>query len=181
MIKESEYVTHASELLVSFGVTFEVRHVGNACPRSCKDRDDMREAGKFPRKKHIHGDQHLIIFSRPGGTDKGGTAYPACSFTLNFWNSYSDGFALWAKHNYYRPIGRGPIPAKSFSVKPSAYDVLACIQKSDVGTFKDFCSDFGYSDDSISALDTYLATQEEFEKVRRFFTSEELKQLQEVV
>jgi hypothetical protein len=48
------------------------------------------------------------------------------------------------------------------SKAPTMYDVIACLQKSDVGTFKNFCADFGYSDDSIKARETYLAVQEEY-------------------
>ena len=52
---------------------------------------------------------------------------------------------------------------------PSAYDVLTCLTKYDPGTFKDFCADFGYSDDSIKALETYRAVQDEWSEVVLMF------------
>jgi len=52
---------------------------------------------------------------------------------------------------------------------PTAYDVLACLTKYDPGTFKDFCAEYGYSDDSIKAQKVYFAVQEEFDGVRRLF------------
>lgn len=39
--------------------------------------------------------------------------------------------------------------------EPTAYDVLACLEKSDPGTFEEFCSEYGYSDDSIKATKLY--------------------------
>jgi len=33
---------------------------------------------------------------------------------------------------------------------PSMYDVLSCLQKYDVGSFEDFCSEFGYNSETIS-------------------------------
>lgn len=63
---------------------------------------------------------------------------------------------------------------------PSAYDVLACLTKYDPGTFADFCGDFGYDTDSIKAQKVYFSVQQEWEGVRRLFTSEQLEQLGEI-
>ena len=63
---------------------------------------------------------------------------------------------------------------------PTAYDVLACLQKHDVGTFEDFCCDFGYDIDSRKALKTYLAVQDEAANVQRLFGDciDELEEIQ---
>lgn len=63
---------------------------------------------------------------------------------------------------------------------PTAYDVLAAITKSDPGTFGDFCGEYGYDTDSRRAMDTYLSMQNEWARVRAFFTGEELEELQEI-
>lgn len=78
---------------------------------------------------------------------------------IHFWNSYHD---------------------MQLSIYPTVYSVLACITKNDPGTFADFCSEFGYSTDSISAEKTYKAVVKEWKKVSRFFTPSELDALQEV-
>lgn len=52
---------------------------------------------------------------------------------------------------------------------PTAYDVLACLQKYDVGTFEDFCGDYGYDNDSIKSLKTYKAVKKEYENVIKMF------------
>ena len=63
---------------------------------------------------------------------------------------------------------------------PTEYDVISCIQKYDVGSFDDFCGDFGYDTDSRKAEKIYKAVCKEFEKVSIFFTDTELEQLQEI-
>lgn len=61
--------------------------------------------------------------------------------------------------------------------KVRPYDVLACLEKYEYGSFKSFCQEFGYSDDSISALKTYMACQEEYEKVCKLFTEKQIREL----
>lgn len=65
-------------------------------------------------------------------------------------------------------------------ISPTRYDVLACITKYDPGTFADFCSEFGYDQDSRSAKKTYKAVRKEWEKVSSFFTESELEQIREI-
>ncbi len=64
--------------------------------------------------------------------------------------------------------------------KPSLYDVLACIQKYGVGTFDDFCSEFGYDTDSRKAEKIYHEVNAEYEKVKAFFNVSEMEELQEI-
>jgi hypothetical protein len=64
----------------------------------------------------------------------------------------------------------------------SAYDVLACIS-SDANcadNFKDFCSDFGYDQDSIKGLQTFRRCSLFAKRLKAFFTSNEIEQLQEI-
>lgn len=91
---------------------------------------------------------------------------------------------------------------KGFSIKfgqsieagrtpPTAYDVLTCVQKYDVGSFEDFCSEFGYElwaenertgrvAENKAAQKTYAAVCSEYEKVSNFFTDAEMELLQEM-
>ena len=62
---------------------------------------------------------------------------------------------------------------------PTMYDVLSCLQKYEIGTFQDFCSDFGYNDDSIRAYKTYKAVLREYNAVNRLF-GDVLDELQEI-
>ncbi len=63
---------------------------------------------------------------------------------------------------------------------PTSYDVLACLQKYDVGTFEDFCGEFGYDTDSKTAEKTYKAVVNEYTNVCKLFTDAEIEQLQEI-
>lgn len=64
--------------------------------------------------------------------------------------------------------------------EPTMYDVLSCLQKYDVGSFRNFCSDFGYNEDSRTAERIYKAVCKEYEAVNRLFSDciEELAEIQ---
>src|SRR3990167_5452727 len=53
--------------------------------------------------------------------------------------------------------------------EPSSYDVLSCLTKHEVGTYENFCADFGYDTDSIRATRIYKAVCREFKGVERIF------------
>jgi hypothetical protein len=61
--------------------------------------------------------------------------------------------------------------------EPTMYDVLTCLTKYDPGTFEDFCSEFGYDEDSRKAEKIYKAVCKEFEGMKRLFSPEELDTL----
>lgn len=63
---------------------------------------------------------------------------------------------------------------------PTAYDVLCCLQKYDVGTFQNFCEDFGYDTDSRKAYKIYKAVLREWKNIELLFTPEQIEQLQEI-
>lgn len=63
---------------------------------------------------------------------------------------------------------------------PSEYDVLACLEKYDVGTFEDFCSEFGYDEDSRTAERIYIAVIKEYKDLTRIFTEEQMGELSEI-
>ena len=64
--------------------------------------------------------------------------------------------------------------------KPNEYDILSCLNKYPTDTFADFCSEFGYDDDSRKAFKTYKAVKREWENVNKLFTAEQLELLQEI-
>lgn len=64
--------------------------------------------------------------------------------------------------------------------EPTMYDILACMQKYDVGSFEDFCSEFGYDEDSRTAGKIYNACLKEFEAMERLFNESQLDELREI-
>ena len=67
-----------------------------------------------------------------------------------------------------------------YPIPPTAYDILSCLQKYDVGTFEDFCEGFGYDADSRNAEKTYKAVCCEYENLCRLFSDEEMVLMQEI-
>jgi len=67
-----------------------------------------------------------------------------------------------------------------FGVEPKAYDVLAGLTSNEVGTFEDFCDNFGYDEDSIKAEKTYKAVLNEWENIKMLYSDEEINQLAEI-
>lgn len=63
---------------------------------------------------------------------------------------------------------------------PSEYSILAAITKYDPGTFEEFCSEYGYDVDSISANTIYLAVKDEWNHIQTLYTDEELELLREI-
>ena len=101
-------------------------------------------------------------------------SFKDCVF--NPWNNDNDKYY----HNVYRVrIDRNhktwsfnftdSIYNTNNNLRPSAYDVLACIVKYDIGTFEDFCSEFGYVIDTKDSLKIYKAVKKEYENVISIF------------
>ena len=69
-------------------------------------------------------------------------------------------------------------------ILPTEYDILACLQKYEVGSFEEFIREFGYEIefpiDRQRARATYKAVVKEYEKVRRCFTEEQIKAMWEI-
>lgn len=69
---------------------------------------------------------------------------------------------------------------KKAAAIPTAYDVLACMEKYDPGTFEEFCSVFGYDEDSKTADRIYIAVIKEYKQLERIFTAEQMEELREI-
>lgn len=63
---------------------------------------------------------------------------------------------------------------------PTTYDLLACLTKSNPGSFEDFCYDFGYDTDSRQGLGYYVALQAEWAGVQRVIPTEAMAEFQEI-
>lgn len=63
---------------------------------------------------------------------------------------------------------------------PTNYDILACLTKYELGTFEDFCGNFGCDTDSIRAKKTYKAVEKEYNNVCKIWSDSEIERLQEI-
>jgi hypothetical protein len=103
-------------------------------------------------------------------------------------------------HNYghiYKMIRQGHVKAAkniqerhvmhvfneiSALARPTAYDLLSCIRldsSAEGQSFSQWCGDFGYDDDSISALKTYNDCLDNAKKLRQALGNETFKELME--
>jgi hypothetical protein len=145
MNKITEYEQLALDFLAATDTTMTVKLVG-------PERKDWSE--------NLH-DHYVFTFSRGGKTE-----------SFDFWDSSANSAnrgairkLAFAPNKY---DGKWRKAVKAFH-DVGAYDVLSCLTKSDPGSFSDFCSEYGYSEDSRKALETYLAVQAEFIKVFRLW------------
>lgn len=95
---------------------------------------------------------------------------PKGFMNFNFWDSFVNTTKL---RNQIR-VGI------KITAKPTIYDVLACLTKYDPGTFEDFCSDYGYDEDSETSKKIYFAVQDEFSQLCEIFTPEQMEKLCEI-
>lgn len=76
------------------------------------------------------------------------------------------------------------LAAKKAEAVPTEYDVLACLQKYEVGDMDDFMAEFGYeikcTKDMTNFINTYNAVVKEYNDVRRCFTEEQIEAMWEI-
>jgi hypothetical protein len=63
---------------------------------------------------------------------------------------------------------------------PNEYDILACLTKHDVGSFENFCDEYGYDYGSRRAEKTYHAVCDEYDNVCKIWSDGEIEMLQEI-
>ena len=69
-------------------------------------------------------------------------------------------------------------------IEPNEYDILACLEKYDVGTIDDFVQEFGYEVNEWSDVkriqNIYNAVKRQYKSLCRCFTEEQIEAMQEI-
>lgn len=88
-------------------------------------------------------------------------------FDFHYWGSISDAERI--SHGEWR------------GTEPNAYHILSClgINMGNV-SFSEFCDNFGYDTDSITAEKTFNACINEYNNLKKLFTQSELEKLAEI-
>lgn len=172
-----KYYKPVDNFLDEIGVKFSAKKAGNSCPPWCKDKG-KGIGDEFPRKSHIHGLQWSIAFSRNNK-----------QLTLDYWDSYYN-----AEYNYRIDSSNDKDIQKEMIVdgpkagtmgrrkkSPRPYDVLSASTLQPVGSFEEFCDEFGYSNDSRKAFEVYGLVCEEVAKILAFFSKAEIDLLRTVL
>ena len=98
---------------------------------------------------------------------------PKGNMQVKFWDSINNTI----KNSDLRRINRSRI-------KPTAYDILSCLQKYDVGDIEDFICEFGYEikkrGDLTRIQNIYNAVVKEYQDICRCFTPEQIEAMQEI-
>jgi hypothetical protein len=154
-IKKSEYDERAEGFLSRFNLTLKTAHKGDRCPPWDDD-------------KHIHGDRYRVTIRRGKCQHDSRSMFPVIctcdcpkSIGFDFWNSLND-----------VQTRRGL----------TAYSVLAALS-SDAhcpDDFEDFCSEYGYEQDSRKAFSTFKRASRFSDQIKAFFTEDELEALSEI-
>lgn len=146
--------------------------------------------GHYPRLSEAAVSQWFITLSRPGREP---WRFDFSSSINDSWE-YKKGYASKTYQGLPRDFGERNYKliktgVENFSFKdywitqakvpPTLYDVLSCITKYDPSTFNNFCSEFGYNNDSMKDFAIYQEVCKEWENVYRMF-SDCLDELQEI-
>lgn len=166
------YIEQAKNFLKNCNATMDIKLVG------C----DIPTHWKGVKEEHNH---YRFTIKTPKG-----------SMTDDFWDSiYNTKLSKITFDEYccekHKMHERDMLPAEKIRAQklwkelrkealPTEYDILACLETYVPDTFEDFCSEFGYDDDSISALKTYLACQKQWSNIRKIFTEEQIEELAEI-
>ncbi len=166
--EKSDYELNAEKFLTDHGVGFGARLIGHMVPPYAEDEPNALSVDVWEVCLTRHNKSWSFKFWQ--------------SVHESSWTHYSDKTIAGLVKPFGIPSIQDVIDARQthkHGNAPTAYSVLASITKNDPGTFEDFCSDFGYSDDSMRAHRIYLAVQKEWRGVERMF-ADCIDKLQEI-
>lgn len=107
----------------------------------------------------------------------GKTKYP---IPASFREKSNSEIALYVKQNLQSDFGTVKADHIIRPVEPSEYSVLSCLTKYDPESFENFCSEYGYDEDSRTAERTYNAVVKEWQNVCMIWTDDEIEELREI-
>lgn len=175
-----DYETQAQAFLANHGLILAASYVGPECPPwgTCPgsrrhSRDDMPCGG-------VHGGKYIVTIAQVE-VGRDGKMHHVRHLEFPFWNSYLKEYgATSAQGDRRRDLT--PAQRHKWATHPTAYDVLARIS-SDwqcPTTFKEWCAEYGYDEDSRKAEATYRRCRDFAYKLRCFFSETELRDLSRI-
>lgn len=165
----SEYLAQAKQFLADCNATMEIKFLCKTSPRwdeklhNCYWFTITTPKGKYSSK--FYDSLHNTEISDMSLADYGRKYHKRNLEDADFWERNK-----WTKEL---------CKLKNAAI-PSEYDILAAVEKYSYDSFSDFCAEFGYSTDSISARETFLACGEEYAGLRRIFTEEQMEKMREI-
>jgi hypothetical protein len=162
----SEYEQQAKQFLKDTNTTFKAEFVKHDIHFDCdKVKRDIYKV-TFERGKR----SFKLMFGQSINA----------SGKYRYFNHVANDFKQLKKDSGFNSLTQAQCSINKDFAEPSPYDVLACLIKCDPGSFKDFCADFGYNEDSRKAENIYKAVCGEYGNVCSLWSEAELEQLQEI-
>ena len=168
----TDYQAQAKQFLADCNATMEINFIGKEVP------------------------SHWLGETKPHNKYQFTITTPKGKYTSYFWDSlYNTKVSevserIYAQQKYKasydclrsheKAKARAELAKLKANAIPTEYDILACVEKYSYDSFSDFCAEFGYSTDSISARETFLACGEEYAGLRRIFTEEQMEKMREI-
>lgn len=168
----TEYQAQAKQFLADSNATMEISFIGKEIP------------------------SHWLGETKPHNKYQFTITTPKGKYTSYFWDSlhntevsevsertyaqqkYKASYDCLRSHE--KAKARAELAKLKANAIPTEYDILACVEKYSYDSFSNFCAEFGYSTDSVSARETFLACGEEYTGLRRIFTEEQMEMLREI-
>lgn len=168
----TEYQAQAKQFLADSNATMEISFIGKEIP------------------------SHWLGETKPHNKYQFTITTPKGKYTSYFWDSlhntevsevsertyaqqkYKASYDCLRSHE--KAKARAELAKLKANARPTEYDILAAVEKYGYDSFSDFCAEFGYSTDSISARETFLACGEEYAWLRRIFTEEQMEELRKI-
>ena len=168
----TEYQKQALDFLKACNATMDIEFIGVDINQNWNDnskRNKYRFTITTPRGKMI-GDFWDSIHNTEI------TLMTVQEFWEKFGWNFPSHYSYSSKQNRLKEL-------KATAV-PTPYDILACLEKYEVGTMNDFFDDFGYevhsADDMFRFMNTYNAVVKEYRDLCRIFTAEQMEMLREI-
>lgn len=167
-----DYQAQAKQFLADCNATMEINFIGKEVPTNWFGETKPHNKYQFtittPKGKYTN-----VFWDSLFRTEV--SEMTAEDFAKKKYKAHYQDLTMYHKSSVLRDL-------KSLKAKavPTEYDVLACVEKYGYDSFSDFCAEFGYSTDSISAREIFLACGEEYAGLRRIFTEEQMEKLREI-
>lgn len=171
MIMKSEYTKKTEQLMKTLNVAYTIEYDGIGINPNWNDKDK-----RTIYSVHLENTRGSMDFTFWGSILEAELRKMSmddyCKIYMR--SHYQDlSYAEKSKANraYHRKL-------KEYEV--DIYEVIAALQKYEVGSFSNFCDEYGYDEDSRRAERIYLACTDEYYKLKKMFTEEEMEMLREV-
>lgn len=168
------YTDQANDFLNFTGAKIEIKLADKqTCPKHWNKCEEFVFSTKpTVRIPHNHGLEYTVTLSREGRKP----------YTFSFWSSINDSYKREVQRIQSFGGGRA-VACPSTAIKPTAYDILACLSGSidaHCQDFEDWANDLGYDPDSRKAEKVYNAVCAESRALSRMFSDSELDVLREI-